>query len=154
MVLLFSLSPYDLHIVIPVQWTLDLRSCSYFCVRRKQPSPEPQHRREFGKPEASANGKWSGPSHAQHDNFSAPSPTSPDFDDGQEDNKTDLDRRCVNFFFPILLFWIYFHVLNSSLYRLYSHVAIGGDRDLNGIRQKILLKQFQIMMQTTIVMMI
>ncbi|XP_030937785.1 DDT domain-containing protein DDR4 [Quercus lobata] len=60
--------------------------------KRKQPSPEPLHRREFGKPEASANGKWSGPSHAQHDNFSAPSPTSPDFDDGQEDNKTDLDR--------------------------------------------------------------
>ena len=58
------------------------------------------------------------------------------------------------FFFSLLLFWIYFHVLNSSLYRLYSHVAIGGDRDLNGIRQKILLKQFQIMMQTTIVMMI
>lgn len=48
------------------------------------------------KPEASINGKWSGPSHAsQHDNFSAPSPTSPDFDDAQEEDKTEpMDRRC------------------------------------------------------------
>lgn len=63
--------------------------------KRKQPSPEPLHRRDLVvKPEASINGKWSGPSHAsQHDNFSAPSPTSPDFDDAQEEDKTEpMDR--------------------------------------------------------------
>jgi len=56
------------------------------------------------KPEASINGKWSGPSHApQHDNFSAPSPTSPDFDDAQDEDKAEaLDRRW--FFFSLILF--------------------------------------------------
>ncbi|KAG6635337.1 DDT domain-containing protein DDR4-like isoform X1 [Carya illinoinensis] len=63
--------------------------------KRKQPSPEPLNKREeVVKPEPSTNGKWSGPSHSsQHVNFSAPSPTSPDFDDAREEHKTDpLDR--------------------------------------------------------------
>ncbi|KAG2675722.1 hypothetical protein I3760_12G018700 [Carya illinoinensis] len=63
--------------------------------KRKQPSPDPLHRSEMVvKPEASTNGKWSSPSHASpHVNFSAPSPTSPDFDDAQDEHKTDpLDR--------------------------------------------------------------
>ncbi|KAF3437102.1 hypothetical protein FNV43_RR19855 [Rhamnella rubrinervis] len=63
--------------------------------KRKQPSPEPLQRREIGmKPEASTNGKWSGPSHApQHVTFSAVSPKSPDYDYVDEDNKSDqMDR--------------------------------------------------------------
>ncbi|KAE8124111.1 hypothetical protein FH972_019021 [Carpinus fangiana] len=63
--------------------------------KRKQPSPEPLQRRDLAvKPEASMNGKWSGPSHAsEHDNFSAPSPTSPDFDDDQDEDKMEqMDR--------------------------------------------------------------
>ncbi|XP_011042626.1 PREDICTED: uncharacterized protein LOC105138274 [Populus euphratica] len=63
--------------------------------KRKPPSPEPVHRREgFSKPEASANGKWSGPSHAsQQGTFSAASPNSLDYDDMDEDNKSEaLDR--------------------------------------------------------------
>jgi hypothetical protein len=69
-------------------------------LRRKQPSPEPLQRRDLAvKPEASMNGKWSGPSHAsEHDNFSAPSPTSPDFDDDQDEDKMEqMDRRCFLF---------------------------------------------------------
>ncbi|XP_059441163.1 DDT domain-containing protein DDR4 isoform X1 [Corylus avellana] len=63
--------------------------------KRKQPSPEPLQRRDLAvKPEPSINGKWSGPSHAsEHDNFSAPSPTSPDFDDDQDEDKMEqMDR--------------------------------------------------------------
>ncbi|XP_061956917.1 DDT domain-containing protein DDR4-like isoform X1 [Populus nigra] len=63
--------------------------------KRKPPSPEPVHRREgFAKPEASTNGKWSGPSHAsQHGTFSAASPNSLDYDDMDEDHKSEaLDR--------------------------------------------------------------
>ncbi|KAG6754005.1 hypothetical protein POTOM_042013 [Populus tomentosa] len=63
--------------------------------KRKPPSPEPVHRREgFSKPEASTNGKWSGPSHAsQHGTFSAASPNSLDYDDMDEDHKSEsLDR--------------------------------------------------------------
>lgn len=62
--------------------------------KTKQPSPDPLLRRDLVvKPEASANGKWSGPSQAsQQTNFSAPSPTSPDFDEAEEDDKAELDR--------------------------------------------------------------
>jgi len=73
-----------------------------FYIRRKPPSPELLPRREAGsKPEALSNGKWSGPS-PSHDpqdlNFGTLSPKSPDFDDMEEDNQTDildLDRRFV-----------------------------------------------------------
>ncbi|KAL9314179.1 hypothetical protein ACSQ67_019631 [Phaseolus vulgaris] len=62
--------------------------------KRKPPSPELLPRREAGsKPEALSNGKWSGPS-PSHDpqdlNFGTLSPKSPDFDDMEEDNQTDI----------------------------------------------------------------
>ncbi|CAK7322907.1 unnamed protein product [Dovyalis caffra] len=64
--------------------------------KRKPPSPEPVHRREgFAKPEASTNGKWSGPSHTSQDGaFSAASPNSLEYDDDMdEDHKSEtLDR--------------------------------------------------------------
>ncbi|XP_020204486.1 DDT domain-containing protein DDR4 [Cajanus cajan] len=63
--------------------------------KQKPPSPEPIPRRETGvKPEGLTNGKWSGPSHDPQDlNFGMPSPKSPDFDDMEEENETDmLDR--------------------------------------------------------------
>ncbi|KAJ6672485.1 REMODELING AND SPACING FACTOR 1 [Salix viminalis] len=63
--------------------------------KRKPPSPEPVHTREgFAKPEASTNGKWSGPSHtSQHGTFSAASPNSLDYDDMDEGYKSEtLDR--------------------------------------------------------------
>ncbi|KAG5049766.1 hypothetical protein JHK85_010869 [Glycine max] len=49
-------------------------------------------RREAGaKHAALTNGKWSGPSHDPQDlNFGMPSPKSPDFDDMEEDNQTDM----------------------------------------------------------------
>jgi hypothetical protein len=76
---------------------MEYQSLSFFTFfRRKPPSPEPVHRREgFSKPEASTNGKWSGPSHAsQHGTFSAASPNSLDYDDMDEDHKSEgLDRR-------------------------------------------------------------
>lgn len=80
-----------------------------FIIRRKPPSPEPIPRREAGaKPEALTNGKWSGPSHDPQDlNFGMPSPKSPEFDDMEEENQTDmldLDRRFVLFFLPSNLF--------------------------------------------------
>lgn len=82
----------------------------FLFIRRKPPSPELIPRREAGaKPEALTNGKWSGPSHDPQDlNFGMPSPKSPDFDDMEEDNQTDmldLDRRfVVLFFLPSNLF--------------------------------------------------
>lgn len=54
------------------------------------------HQREGSvKLEASENGKWSGPSHAsdQYGNFSEMSPSSPDYDDANEEQNPDLDRR-------------------------------------------------------------
>ncbi|KAH7528524.1 DDT domain-containing protein DDR4 isoform X2 [Ziziphus jujuba] len=62
--------------------------------KRKQPSPDPLQRRDgVVKPEASTNGKWSGPSHAtQHVNFSALSPKSPDYDYADDYNKDQFDR--------------------------------------------------------------
>ncbi|KAG5019773.1 hypothetical protein JHK87_015628 [Glycine soja] len=60
--------------------------------KRKPPSPELIPRREAGaKPEALTNGKWSGPSHDPQDlNFGMPSPKSPDSDDMEEENQTDM----------------------------------------------------------------
>ncbi|KAI5562508.1 hypothetical protein BDE02_15G057700 [Populus trichocarpa] len=63
--------------------------------KRKPPSPEPFHRREgFAKPEASTNGELSGPSHtSQHGTFSAASPDSLEYEDMDEDHKSEmLDR--------------------------------------------------------------
>ncbi|KAK9278722.1 hypothetical protein L1049_028298 [Liquidambar formosana] len=65
--------------------------------KRKQPSPEPAVRREVVKPEASTNGKWSGPSQApQNVSFNALSPKSPDladYDEIDEDHKSEaMDR--------------------------------------------------------------
>ncbi|KAJ6676776.1 DDT DOMAIN-CONTAINING PROTEIN DDR4 [Salix viminalis] len=63
--------------------------------KRKPPSPEPFSRREgFAKPEASTNGELSGPSHtSQHGTFSAASPDSLEYDDMDEDQKSEmLDR--------------------------------------------------------------
>ncbi|KAH1254833.1 DDT domain-containing protein DDR4 [Glycine max] len=64
----------------------------FFIIRRKPPSPELIPRREAGaKHAALTNGKWSGPSHDPQDlNFGMPSPKSPDFDDMEEDNQTDM----------------------------------------------------------------
>uniref|UniRef100_A0A5B6Z4T0 Uncharacterized protein n=1 Tax=Davidia involucrata TaxID=16924 RepID=A0A5B6Z4T0_DAVIN len=62
---------------------------------RKQPSPEPNVRREFVvKSDVSTNGRWSGPSQIpQHVSFEAPSPKSPDYDETYEDDKPEtLDR--------------------------------------------------------------
>ncbi|KAH1126612.1 hypothetical protein AAZX31_06G179900 [Glycine max] len=60
--------------------------------KRKPPSPELIPRREAGaKPEALTNGKWSGTSHDPQDlNFGMPSPKSPDSDDMEEENQTDM----------------------------------------------------------------
>lgn len=63
--------------------------------KRKPPSPEPIHRRDgIVKPEASTNGKWSGPSHTSpHGTFNLTSPDSPGYDDFDEDHKTELLDR-------------------------------------------------------------
>ncbi|GLT25863.1 hypothetical protein SLA2020_009650 [Shorea laevis] len=61
--------------------------------KRKPPSPEPVPRREVIKPEASANGKWTGPSHVfEHDDFNALSPKSPEEDYIDEQKPETLDR--------------------------------------------------------------
>lgn len=64
--------------------------------KRKPPSPEHALRREFIKPEPSANGKsFSGPSdaaEAEHDNFNSVSPNSLDGDYTEEQNLEMLDR--------------------------------------------------------------
>ncbi|GKU88744.1 hypothetical protein SLEP1_g2973 [Rubroshorea leprosula] len=61
--------------------------------KRKPPSPEPVPRREVIKPEASANGKWTGPSHVfEHDDFNALSPKSPEEDYIDEHKPETLDR--------------------------------------------------------------
>ncbi|KAK4257138.1 hypothetical protein QN277_006766 [Acacia crassicarpa] len=63
--------------------------------KQKQPSPEPASRREMvGKHETLSNGSRSGPSHtSEHLNFSMPSPKSPDFDDAEEEHKSELLDR-------------------------------------------------------------
>ncbi|KAF7806145.1 DDT domain-containing protein DDR4-like isoform X1 [Senna tora] len=63
--------------------------------KQKQPSPEPIPRREIaGKAETLTNGRRSGPSHAsEHLSFGIPSPKSSDFDDAEEEHKSEsLDR--------------------------------------------------------------
>lgn len=62
--------------------------------KKKPPSPEPIHRRDFAKPEASTNGRWSGPSHASpHVNINVLSPKSPDYDDDDGEPKSlSLER--------------------------------------------------------------
>ncbi|KAM7475584.1 hypothetical protein LguiB_022827 [Lonicera macranthoides] len=63
--------------------------------KRKQPSPEPTNvRREGLRTDASPNGKWDGPSqNPQHVSFSPPSPQSLDFEDTDDDHKSEqLDR--------------------------------------------------------------
>ena len=96
----------------------------------------------MGKPEASSNGKWAGPSHApQNVSFSALSPKSPDYDDADEDNKSDqMDRRCA--LLPVCPFYFDFLYLmpksSSHFTTISRHVAIGGDRGLNGILRKSL----------------
>lgn len=76
---------------------LTARVCLF--VRRKQSSPEPPRREVGAKPEALANGKWSGSSHSpQHLNYGMPSPKSSDYDDAEEEHQTEtMDRRCVVF---------------------------------------------------------
>ncbi|OAY30969.1 DDT domain-containing protein DDR4 [Manihot esculenta] len=63
--------------------------------KQKPPSPEHIHRREdIMKPEASTNGKWSGPSHVpEHGTFSLTNPNSPSYDDIDEDHKPELLDR-------------------------------------------------------------
>ncbi|KAG5032095.1 hypothetical protein JHK82_015685 [Glycine max] len=82
-----KITKYGIHLLI-------LHSCSSFWLFliRKPPSPELIPRREAGaKPEALTNGKWSGPSHDPQDlNFGMPSPKSPDSDDMEEENQTDM----------------------------------------------------------------
>ncbi|KAG5046307.1 hypothetical protein JHK86_015713 [Glycine max] len=82
-----KITKYGIHLLI-------LHSCSSFWLFliRKPPSPELIPRREAGaKPEALTNGKWSGTSHDPQDlNFGMPSPKSPDSDDMEEENQTDM----------------------------------------------------------------
>lgn len=70
--------------------------CNFFGVRTKQPSPEPNIKKEgTARQEILTNGKLDGPSDpSQPANFSAPSPSSLDFDNFEEDhNSESLDRR-------------------------------------------------------------
>ncbi|XVF54227.1 hypothetical protein PTKIN_Ptkin05aG0163600 [Pterospermum kingtungense] len=61
--------------------------------KRKPPSPDHLNRRNVSKPESSANGKLSGPSHAsEQDNYNQLSPISPEYDDVDDDKSGELDR--------------------------------------------------------------
>ncbi|XVE57037.1 hypothetical protein DITRI_Ditri04bG0059400 [Diplodiscus trichospermus] len=61
--------------------------------KRKPPSPDPLHRRDVAKPEPSANGKLSGPSHgSEQDNYNLLSPKSPEYDDFDDNKSGELDR--------------------------------------------------------------
>lgn len=88
---------------------------TYYYVRRKPPSPEPNHRRETAiKLEPSANGKWSGPSYPpQNSNFSALSPKSPDYDDADEDDQLSeqLDRRYRKWELCVSITLMYYQIL-------------------------------------------
>ncbi|KAF2316012.1 hypothetical protein GH714_040807 [Hevea brasiliensis] len=63
--------------------------------KRKPPSPEPIYRREvIIKPEASTNGKWTGPSHSsEQGSFCLTTPNSPGYDDIDEGDKPELLDR-------------------------------------------------------------
>jgi len=89
--------------VISINLCHELMTCIYVhsIDRQKQPSPERMPRREsVAKPEALTNGKY-GPLHATQDaNFGIPSSESADSYDDKEDHENDnLDRRCVFFCF-------------------------------------------------------
>ncbi|XVF12018.1 hypothetical protein REPUB_Repub08aG0078600 [Reevesia pubescens] len=61
--------------------------------KRKPPSPDPFSRRDVAKPEPSANGKLSGPSHGSEQvNYNLLSPKSPEYDDFDDDKSGELDR--------------------------------------------------------------
>ncbi|XP_022735833.1 DDT domain-containing protein DDR4-like [Durio zibethinus] len=61
--------------------------------KRKPPSPDPLNVRDVAKPEPSANGKLSGPSHAsEQDNDILLSPKSPEYDDFDDNKSGELDR--------------------------------------------------------------
>ncbi|XP_022727568.1 DDT domain-containing protein DDR4-like [Durio zibethinus] len=61
--------------------------------KRKPPSPEPLNRRDVPKPEPSANGKLSGPSHeSEQENYNLLSPKSPEYDDFDDNKSEELDR--------------------------------------------------------------
>ncbi|KAE8707395.1 HIPL1 protein-like [Hibiscus syriacus] len=60
---------------------------------RKAPSPDPLSGRDFAKPEPSANGKLSSPSHGfEQDNYNIPSPKSSEYDDFDDNKSLELDR--------------------------------------------------------------
>ena len=72
--------------------------CLTMCARRKPPSPDPLNRRDVSKPEPSANGKLSGPSHAsEQENYNLLSPKSPEYDDFDDNKSGELDRRYDKF---------------------------------------------------------
>ncbi|XWS48088.1 hypothetical protein CRYUN_Cryun13aG0042800 [Craigia yunnanensis] len=59
----------------------------------KPPSPDPLNRRDVTKPEPSANGKLSGPSHgSEQNNYNLLSPKSPEYDDFDDNKSEELDR--------------------------------------------------------------
>ncbi|XWS51061.1 hypothetical protein CRYUN_Cryun12cG0143800 [Craigia yunnanensis] len=61
--------------------------------KRKPPSPDPLNRRDVSKPEPSANGKLSGPSHvSEQENYNLLSPKSPEYDDFDDNKSGELDR--------------------------------------------------------------
>ncbi|OMO61539.1 putative tRNA ligase [Corchorus olitorius] len=62
--------------------------------KRKPPSPDPLNRRDGARPEPSANGKLSGPSHMseQEENYNLISPKSPEYDDFDDNKYGELDR--------------------------------------------------------------
>ncbi|GMJ05733.1 DDT-RELATED PROTEIN4 [Hibiscus trionum] len=61
--------------------------------KRKAPSPDPLGGRDVAKPEPSANGKLSGPSHgSEQDNYNIPSPKSSEYDDFDDNKSEELDR--------------------------------------------------------------
>ncbi|KAK8511790.1 hypothetical protein V6N13_029379 [Hibiscus sabdariffa] len=61
--------------------------------KRKAPSPDPLSGRDVAKPEPSANGKLSGPSHSsEQDIYNTPSPKSSEYDDFDDNKSGELDR--------------------------------------------------------------
>ncbi|GMI99974.1 DDT-RELATED PROTEIN4 [Hibiscus trionum] len=61
--------------------------------KQKAPSLDPLSGRDVAKPEHSANGKLSGPSHgSEQDNYNLPSPKSSEYDDSDDNKSGELDR--------------------------------------------------------------